>query len=401
MMASVDINKLIEQLESLASSPPQDPETQLRLYNATQKVNLAVEAPLDTMYRVIYSPMLLSSAQTATYMKIFITLAEKSAPCTAAELAKPTNADVVFTARILRFLASHGLISEVSEDTFEANRLTKTLSVNGYRAGMNQTYHIIAPAVIKAPEFFKDTSFQNPDNVVKTPFQIANNTDRPAFEWAHQHRPDLIADFGLWMTALRGRNTWLDALDFETLLESDGSNGAVINANTPVFVDVGGGIGSQCALFKSRLPHIPGRVILQDLPVVIQHALPTEGVENTAHDFWGEQPIKGASAYYLRTVLHDYPDQKCLTILENVVAAMGPNSFILIDDIIVPDTGAHPRTTEMDYIMMTTLAAMERTRKQWDDLLSAAGLEVVQRVTYLEDTAESIQVVVPKGRKET
>lgn len=55
MMASIDINKLIEQLESLASSPPQDPETQQRLYNATQKVNLAVEAPLDTIYRVIYS----------------------------------------------------------------------------------------------------------------------------------------------------------------------------------------------------------------------------------------------------------------------------------------------------------------------------------------------------------
>lgn len=75
---------------------------------------------------------------------------------------------------------------------------------------------------------------------------------------------------------------------------------------------------------------------------------------------------------------------------------MGPNSFMLIDDIIVPDKGAHARTTEMDFIMMTTLAAMDRTRKQWDDLLSAAGLEVVQRITYLEDTAESIQVVVPK-----
>jgi len=108
----------------------------------------------------------------------------------------------------------------------------------------------------------------------------------------------------------------------------------------------------------------------------------------------------GARTYYLRTILHDYPDEKCLAILENTVAAMGPNSFILIDDIIVPDQGAHPRTTEMDYIMMTTLAAMERTRKQWDELLSAAGLEVVQRVTYLQDTAESIQVVVPKDHRE-
>lgn len=106
-----------------------------------------------------------------------------------------------------------------------------------------------------------------------------------------------------------------------------------------------------------------------------------------------------ARAYYFRTILHDYPDDKCLAILEHTVAAMGPNSFILIDDIIVPDKGAHPRTTEMDYIMMTTLAAMERTRKQWDDLLDAAGLEVVQRVTYLDDSADSIQVVKPKGRE--
>lgn len=106
-----------------------------------------------------------------------------------------------------------------------------------------------------------------------------------------------------------------------------------------------------------------------------------------------------ARAYYFRTILHDYPDEKCLAILEHTVAALGPNSYILIDDIIVPDKGAHPRTTEMDYIMMTTLAAMERTRKQWDDLLDAAGLEVVQRVTYLDDSADSIQVVAPKGRE--
>ncbi|KAG8158549.1 hypothetical protein KVR01_011671 [Diaporthe batatas] len=399
-MASQDINGLLEQLESVAASPPQDPELQLRLYSAAQKLSLAVEAPLDTVYRVIYSPMLLSSAQTATYMKIFSTLTEKGTPCTVEELAEPTGADVVFTARILRFLASHSLISEVAEDTFEANRLTRTLSVNAHRAGMNQTFQTIAPAVIKAPDFFRDTEFRNPDNNVKTPFQIVNNTDRPAFEWAHEHRPELIAEFGLWMTALRGQQTWLDVLDFESLIKGSGAEAAAITPETPVFVDVGGGIGSQCAILKSKLPNLPGRVILQDLPAVIEHALPTEGVEVTAHNFWTEQPVKGARAYYFRTILHDYPDEKCLAILENTVAAMGPDSFILIDDIIIPDKGAHARTTEMDYIMMTTLAAMERTRKQWDNLLSAAGLEVVQRLTYLDDTAESIQVVIPKGRKE-
>lgn len=91
------------------------------------------------------------------------------------------------------------------------------------------------------------------------------------------------------MTALRGQRKWLDVLDFEALIKTD----AVIDAETPVFVDVGGGIGSQCAILKEKLPNLPGRVILQDLPVVLEHALSTEGVEITAHNFWCEQPVKG------------------------------------------------------------------------------------------------------------
>lgn len=54
-MASVDIEKLLEQLESVAASPPDDPKLQQRLYDAAQKLSSAVEAPLDTVYRVIYS----------------------------------------------------------------------------------------------------------------------------------------------------------------------------------------------------------------------------------------------------------------------------------------------------------------------------------------------------------
>lgn len=55
MMTSEDIETLLEQLESVASSPPKDPKLQQRLYDAAQKLTLAVEAPLDTVYRVIYS----------------------------------------------------------------------------------------------------------------------------------------------------------------------------------------------------------------------------------------------------------------------------------------------------------------------------------------------------------
>lgn len=103
-----------------------------------------------------------------------------------------------------------------------------------------------------------------------------------------QSNAELVADFGLWMTAVHnGKNTWLDVVDFESLIKG-------ADSETPVFVDVGGGVGSQCAILKAKYPNLTGRVILQDLMAVIEHhALPTEGVENTVFDFWGEQPIKG------------------------------------------------------------------------------------------------------------
>ena len=38
--------------------------------------------------------------------------------------------------RIARYLASHGMIQEVDEDQFAANNITRTLSVEGFRAGI-------------------------------------------------------------------------------------------------------------------------------------------------------------------------------------------------------------------------------------------------------------------------
>ncbi|KAK9423665.1 putative O-methyltransferase domain-containing protein [Seiridium unicorne] len=387
-MTTPDISQLIEQLKSVAASPPQDEKLRKQLYNAAQGLSLAVESPYDTIYRVIYSPQVLSTAHTASNMKIFTTLIKNGGPTTAAELAGPTGADPTFTARIARYLSSHGFISEVGEDTYQANHLTETLSIEGFRAGMNQAFQGIAPCFQVAPKFWAEKKYANPTNVVDTPFQVAFKTELPAFLWL-QGNAELVADFGLWMTAVHnGQKTWLDVVDFESLVQGS-------DAETPVFVDIGGGIGSQCAILKAKFPNLPGRVILQDLPVVVeQYALPTEGVEKTAFDFWGEQPVKGAKTYYMRNILHDYPDEKALTILKNTVAAMGPDSVILIDEMIIPDKGAHPHATEQDMVMMTTLSSMERTQKQWDALLAAAGLKAVKKSTYLEDTGDSLQTVV-------
>ena len=61
-----------------------------------------------------------------------------------------------------------------------------------------------------------------------------------------------------------------------------------------VLVDIGGGLGHQCAEFKRQYPEAPGRVVLQDLEGPISAAASIPGVENMVHDMFTTQPIKGA-----------------------------------------------------------------------------------------------------------
>lgn len=67
-------------------------------------------------------------------------------------------------------------------------------------------------------------------------------------------------------------------------------------AEKPLFVDIGGASGQQCVEFRRRFPDIKGRVIFQDLPGEIEHAVSQglpDGVEAMVHDFYTPQVIKG------------------------------------------------------------------------------------------------------------
>jgi demethylsterigmatocystin 6-O-methyltransferase len=105
-------------------------------------------------------------------------------------------------------------------------------------------------------------------------------------------RPAQLEYFNLWVGATHeSQNTFLDVFPFENELSHD------LQPGTPLFVDIGGGIGQQCQLLKARLPHVPGRVIVQDLPPVIVQAPVIEGIEMMAHNFMEGQPIKGLFAF--------------------------------------------------------------------------------------------------------
>lgn len=80
---------------------------------------------------------------------------------------------------------------------------------------------------------------------------------------------------------------WLDSINFKSEF------GGQQDTNGVVFVDIGGGNGQQCALLLKRFPEFKDRVVLQDLPDVLEKAVAVDGMKATAYDFMTEQPVKG------------------------------------------------------------------------------------------------------------
>jgi O-methyltransferase. len=89
------------------------------------------------------------------------------------------------------------------------------------------------------------------------------------------------------------------------------------------------------------------------------------------------QPVTGARTYYFRSIFHDWDDQISRRILRNTVSAMAPDySRILIVDFVLPDTDTPLMQASLDIQMMSIGAGVERSERQWRDLLHSAGLEV-------------------------
>lgn len=162
------------------------------------------------------------------------------------------------------------------------------------------------------------------------------------------------------------------------------------DGSRPVYVNIGGGIGHQCAQFKAKHPNVPGQVILQDLPHSIAKALPTPGVDNVAHNFFEPQPVRGAKFYFARGVLHNHPDHKVRVLLENIKSAMAPDSVLLLDEMVLPETGVNSYAAAMDLTMMSAFASMERSEAQWRKIVEDVGLKLVKTYPYNPVSYESV-----------
>ena len=87
----------------------------------------------------------------------------------------------------------------------------------------------------------------------------------------------------------------------------------------------------------------------------------------------------GARAYFTHYILHDWPDKQAREILLHLKAAMQPGySKLLLNESILPDGDCPPFYAGQDLNMMCIVAGMERSRKQWAELIDSVGLHILQ-----------------------
>ena len=116
----------------------------------------------------------------------------------------------------------------------------------------------------------------------------------------------------------------------------------------------------------------------------------------------------GTNICFFRSNFHNWPDSACWATIRHTIRATTPPGGLppplkpIISDILLPPTNAAPFDTLTD-LQMIAFGGMERTEKQWRELLEGEGLSIerfVQPETGAQRTEFLIECVWAKKEEE-
>ncbi|EXJ53874.1 hypothetical protein A1O7_09210 [Cladophialophora yegresii CBS 114405] len=275
-------------------------------------------------------------------------------------------------ARVLKFAATKGWFRQTRPGHVTHTAISKMLLMPDFRDTIGYvTGESFAggPKMVEAVEKYPGSAEKN-----ETCWNLGHNTDLPMFEY-FEHQPARMQRFMGCMRYMASGESFstknvVDAFDWQGL-----GKGLV--------VDVGGGFGHCCSEIATVAPHLD--FIVQDLEKVVAQAQrerandkDIDRIKFQAHNFFTAQPVKNASVYLLRFICHDYSDKYAAQILGHLVAAMGPNSRIIIVDEVMPEVGVLSSVEEqrasrmLDMEMMLSFNSLEREEEGWQSLIEQA-----------------------------
>jgi len=135
-------------------------------------------------------------------------------------------------------------------------------------------------------------------------------------------------------------------------------------------VDVGGGDGTLIAAILKAVPGMRG--VLFDLPAGVEAAVQTleaagvsDRCEVVTGDFFTSVP-DGADAYLLKSVIHDWDDERAVAILRSCRRAMPATGTVLVVEPVLPARAQALESTgtvmsDINMLVITGAASAPRT----------------------------------------
>ncbi|KAK1751998.1 S-adenosyl-L-methionine-dependent methyltransferase [Echria macrotheca] len=357
-------------------------DARLHLLDKARALVRSLETPRETMLKHV-------GAETACFFSLalgvdvglFTALAKGDTPKSVNELAGTIGFDVDGLSRILRHLAAMGYIVQTGKDEYKSNNFSKAMTIPIVADGYPFYRSVCIAPMLHLHKWLATKDYATPTTGRDNPFTFGNQTSQTMFEYLAAF-PPFNEQFNHHMGGYRlGRPSWFDPAVYPV---SDALLGNDIKADDVLLVDIGGNMGHDLTRFRAAFPDAPGRLILQDQASVIEagpaKALAEQGIEGMPHDFFTEQPVRGARAYYLHHILHDWPDDKCEVIVKMIKSAMVPGkSKLLINEHVIPSVGASWEATYLDLYMMILFGSRERTEQDWKGLLEGkCGLKITR-----------------------
>ena len=193
----------------------------------------------------------------------------------------------------MRALVTSHLFCETSPSHYIHNAFSSVFLIPANRDMFKQRYDLVGLGVYNMPEFLESTHHRNPTNYHSGAFQYGHKTELGIFEYMKED-PERVKSFDSAMQSLAmiddaGRSVGSFPFDKEL-------NPEEIRDSYVVVVDVGGGRGQALEAIHEVFPSLRGRMVLQDVPEVIEDAkasgLPSF-IEPMAASFFEPQPVQG------------------------------------------------------------------------------------------------------------
>jgi hypothetical protein len=283
-------------------------------------------------------------------------------PLTAEAIAEAVGAQASPLRRVLRALAAAGVFCELADGRFASNAEAAVLRAD-------------------APGHTRDVVINFGEEMYRSFGELLHTVRTGETAFDHVYGAPLFAYYAANPAVEASAAARMLARSLPVAREFAAS-GVVRGART--LVDVGGGMGTLVAEALRENPE-PAGVLLERpgmLALAAEH-LAAQGVAERCTlvegDFFSSVPA-GGDVYVLKSVLHDWDDERSVAILRTCRAAMDQAARLVIIELILPEhmTPGAPMLSAalLDLIMLTYAGGRERTAAEFTQLLEQADLRL-------------------------